>query len=119
MKAHRIFTKGQHVYCLLSSPNRPNVLLPVKGLIVDTAWDPVNPLYKIKIIKMYDNIKFLKSYFFDMNFRYEFDNRAKKMPLKKEDFTSLVMRVDIVQTWLNGISNLRNDLPCRKCGECQ
>ena len=36
--------------------------------------------------------------------------------LKKEDFTSLVMRVDIVQTWLNGISNLRNDLPCRKCG---
>jgi hypothetical protein len=39
--------------------------------------------------------------------------------LKKEDFTSLVMRVDIVQTWLNGISNLRNDLPCRKCGECQ
>jgi hypothetical protein len=86
MKAHRIFTKGQIVYCLLSSHNRPNVLLPVKGLIIDTAWDPVNPLYKIKIIKMYDNMKFLKSYFFDMNFRYEFDNRARKMPLKKEDF---------------------------------
>lgn len=39
--------------------------------------------------------------------------------LKEEDFTSLLMRVDIVHTWLNGISNLRNDLPCRKCGECQ
>lgn len=88
MKAHRIFTKGQFVYCLLSSHNRPNVMLPVKGLIVDTAWDPVNPLYKIKIIKMYDNMKFLKTYFFDMNFRYEFDNRARKMPLKKEDFTT-------------------------------
>jgi len=86
MKVHRIFTKGQVVYTLLSSHNRPNVLLPIKGLIVDTAWDPVNPQYKIKIIKIYDNMKFLKKYFFDMNFKYEFDNRARKMPLKKEDF---------------------------------
>ena len=41
MKAHRIFTKGQTVYCLLSSFSTPNVLLPIKGLIVDTQWDPV------------------------------------------------------------------------------
>ncbi len=86
MKAHRIFTKGQTVYCLLASFSRPNVLLPVKGLIVDTQWDPINPLYKIRIIKMYDNMKYLKNHFFDMNFKYEFDNRARKMPLKKEDF---------------------------------
>lgn len=88
MKAHRIFTKGQTVYCLLSSHSRPNILLPVKGLIIDTLWDPVNPLYKIRIIKMYDNMKYLKRYFFDMNFKYEFNNRARKMPLKKEDFTN-------------------------------
>ena len=86
MKAHRIFTKGQTVYCLLASFSRPNVLLPIKGLIVDTQWDPINPLYKIRIIKMYDNMKYLKNHFFDMNFKYEFDNRARKMPLKKEDF---------------------------------
>lgn len=86
MKAHRIFNKGQNVYCLLASHSRPNVLLPIKGIIVDTSWDPVNPLYKIRIVKMYDNMKFLKGHFFDMNFKYEFDNRARKMPLKKEDF---------------------------------
>jgi hypothetical protein len=86
MKSHRIFNKGQYVYCLLSSYTKPNVLIPVKGIIIDTAWDPVNPLYKIKIIKLYDNIKFLKTYFFDMNFKYEFDNRARKMPIKREDF---------------------------------
>ena len=86
MKAHRIFTKGQHVYCLLSSFSRPNVLIPIKAVIIDTAWDPVNPLYKVKILKLYDNMKFIKTYFFDMNFRYEFDNRARKMPLKKDDF---------------------------------
>lgn len=88
MKSHRIFTKGQYVYCLLSSYTRPNVLFPVKGIIIDTQWDPVNPLYKIKIIKMYDSMKFLKKYFFDVNFRYNFDNRAKPMPLKKENFNT-------------------------------
>lgn len=88
MKAHRIFTKGQTVYCLLASHSRPNILLPIKGLIIDTQWDPINPLYKIKIIKMYDNMKYLKRHFFEMNFKYEFDNRARKMPLKKEDFTN-------------------------------
>ena len=36
--------------------------------------------------------------------------------LKKEDFTSLLMRIDIAHAWMHGISDLRNDLPCRKCG---
>lgn len=86
MKSHRIFNKGQYVYCLLSSYSRPNVLLPVKGIIIDTSWNPVNPLYKIKMIKMYDNIRYLKTYFFDMNFKYDFGSKARKFPLKKEDF---------------------------------
>jgi hypothetical protein len=88
MKTHRIFTKGEYVYCLLSSFSKPNILIPVKGIIIDTVWDPVNPLYKIKILKLYDNMKFLNDYFFDMKFKYDFDIRAKKMPLKKEDFKS-------------------------------
>ena len=89
MKSHRIFNKGQIVYCLLSSFSRPNVLLPVKGIIMDTAWDTVNPQYKVRIVKMYDNMKFLKEHFFEMNFKYEFDNRARKLPLKKDDFKNV------------------------------
>ena len=89
MKSHRIFNKGQIIYCLLSSFSRPNVLLPVKGIIMDTAWDTVNPQYKVRIVKMYDNMKYLKAHFFDMNFKYEFDNRARKMPLKKEEFKNV------------------------------
>lgn len=89
MKAHRIFTKGQFVYCLLSSFSKPNVLIPVKGIIIDSSWDPINPLYKIKILKLYDNMKFIKTYFFDMNFRYEFNGKARKMPLKKEDYKTV------------------------------
>ncbi len=61
-------------------------MLPVKGVIVDTAWDPVNPQYKIKILKLYDTMKFIKQHMFDMNFKYDFDNRARKMSLKKENF---------------------------------
>jgi len=86
MKTHRIFNKGQTVYCLLASHTNPNILLPVKGTILDSKWDPVNPLYQIRIIKLYDNMKFLKKHFFDMNFRHMFENRARKMILKAEDF---------------------------------
>ena len=86
MKTHRIFNKGQFVYCLLASHTNPNILLPVKGVILDSKWDPVNPLYRIRIIKLYDNMKFLKQHFFGMNFRHEFENRARKMILKSEDF---------------------------------
>ena len=86
MKTHRIFNKGQFVYCLLASHTNPNILLPVKGVILDSKWDPVNPLYQIRIIKLYDNMKFLKQHFFGMNFRHEFENRARKMILRAEDF---------------------------------
>jgi|TARA_R100000734_G_C3315158_1_gene107017 hypothetical protein len=86
MKAHRIFDKGQSVYCLLASHTNPSILLPVKGIIMDSKWDPVNPLYQIRIVKFYDNMKFLKKYFFNMNFRHVFENRARKMILKSEDF---------------------------------
>ena len=86
MKTHRIFNKGQFVYCLLASHTNPNILLPVKGVILYSKWDPVNPLYQIRIIKLYDNMKFLKQHFFGMNFRHEFENRARKMILKSEDF---------------------------------
>ena len=71
---------------LLASHTNPNILLPVKGVILDSKWDPVNPLYQIRIIKLYDNMKFLKQHFFGMNFRHEFENRARKMILKSEDF---------------------------------
>ena len=86
MKAHRIFDKGQTIYCLLASHTNPNILLPIKGIIMDSKWDPVNPLYQIRITKFYDSMRFLNKYFFDMNFRHVFENRARKMILKKEDY---------------------------------
>ncbi len=42
-------------------------------------------------------MRFLKQHFFDMNFRHMFENRARKMILKAEDFktaTSLEDRLN-------------------------
>jgi hypothetical protein len=103
MKTHRIFNKGQTVYCLLASHTNPNILLPVKGTILDSKWDPVNPLYQIRIVKFYDNMKFLKQHFFDMNFRHVFENRARKMILKADDFKT----ARVLEARLNDIDRER------------
>ena len=89
MKKHRIFNKGDYVYCLLTSHTKPNVQIPIKGIIIDTQWDPVNPKYKIRILKFYDTMRFLNENFFDMNFHHSFKKRAKTIGLKKEDFTNV------------------------------
>jgi len=86
MKKHRIFNKGDRVYALLSSYAEPNIMIPVGGKIVDTKWDPVNPVYKIRILKFFDSLHFIKKHMFDMKFKYEFDGRARLMPLKREDY---------------------------------
>lgn len=90
MKKHRIFNKGDYVYCLLSSYSHPDIFLPIKGIIIDSKWDPVNPLYEVKILKFFDNIKILKKYFFDMNFKVKFENRAKKFSLNSDDFKRVI-----------------------------
>ncbi len=89
MKKHRVFNKTDYVYCLLTSHTRPNVQIPVKGLIVDTKWDQINPKYQIRIMKFYDTMKFLKQNFFDMNYHHHFDKRAKNISLKSDDFTNV------------------------------
>jgi len=103
MKTHRIFNKGQTVYCLLASHTNPNILLPVKGIILDSKWDPVNPLYQIRLVKFYDNMKFLKQHFFDMNFRHVFQHRARKMILKADDFKT----TSVLEARLNDIDRER------------
>ena len=89
MKKHRVFNKTDYVYCLLTSHTRPNVQIPVKGLIVDTKWDQINPKYQIRIMKFYDTMKFLKQNFFDMNFHHHFNKRPKTISLKESDFTNV------------------------------
>ncbi len=89
MKRHRIFNKGDYIYGLVASQSKPNILIPVRGLIVDTKWEQVNPKYKIKILKFYDSMYFLKKHFFDISFRKDFNSKSRKMVLKAEDFDNI------------------------------
>jgi hypothetical protein len=89
MKRHRIFNKGDFIYGLVSSQSKPNILIPVRGLIVDTKWEQVNPKYKIKILKFYDSMYFLKKHFFDISFRKDFKSKSRKMALKPEDYDNI------------------------------
>lgn len=86
---HRVFNKGDKIHGLLSSQSKPDILFPIKGIIMDTKWDPVNPRYKVKIIKFYDSINFLKKHFFEMNFSRSFTSQLGPLPLKKTDYHSI------------------------------
>jgi hypothetical protein len=86
----KTFYKGESIHCLISSYTNPNVFIPVRGIIKDVKWDSVNPLYRIKIVKFYENITFLKKHLFEMNFYHDFDKRTRPFRLKREDFSTVV-----------------------------
>ncbi len=86
MPKHRIFDKGKSIYAIITSYNKPNVHLPVKCIIMDTKWDPVNPKYLVKIINFYDGYLFIRDNFFDMTFSKTLSERARSMRLKATDF---------------------------------
>ena len=78
MPKHRIFDKGKSIYAIITSYNKPNVHLPVKCIIMDTKWDPVNPKYLVKIINFYDGYLFIRDNFFDMTFSKTLSDTCKK-----------------------------------------
>jgi len=89
MKKHRIFNKGETIHCFLTSYSDSNVFIPVKALVMETKWDPVNPKYLVKVLKFYDSMDYLKKHFFSCNFFFEFEKRGKTIQLKSSEFTKV------------------------------
>jgi len=89
MSKTKTYYKGEKIHCLLTSYTHPNIFIPVRGIVKDVKWDPVNPLYKIKIIKFYENVGFIRKYIFDMNFYYDFDKKARSFRIKREEFNTI------------------------------
>lgn len=79
MIKHRLFVKGEKVFALLSSNSHPNILIPIKAIVKDVKFDEVNPRYLLKVVEFYDNILFLKKYFFNMSFSNSFEKRARTL----------------------------------------
>lgn len=88
---------GDNIYCILTTHSNPNILIPVKAKVTDVQWDAVNPLYKIRVTKFFENLPFLEEYFLNMGFRISFDSPKIKRPVMStksyktvEDFTYII-----------------------------
>lgn len=73
---------GREIYCILVSSNRPNTLIPVRGIIKDVKWDRQNPSYLIKIVGFYDTFQYIKNNFFNMTFFKDIEKKREHLELK-------------------------------------
>jgi len=80
---------GRTIYCILISSNRPNILIPVRGIIKEIKWDRQNPTYLIKIIGFYDTFYYLKNNFFNMTFFRDIEKKVRASRIKDENFNSI------------------------------
>lgn len=83
---HRVFPKGEYCHALISSRSNPNILFQVRGLIYDVKMDEFNPQYRLKIVRFYDDINFLKQNLFGYKFQRDFKNRDCYFRFKREHF---------------------------------
>mgnify|MGYP001039970194 FL=1 len=86
MIKHRLFSKGEYIHALISNTTFPNILFPVRAIIYDVKFDEKMPRYQIRIVKFYDDINFLKRYFFDTNFEKSFSGGMTKFRFKRGQF---------------------------------
>lgn len=86
MIKHRLFSKGEYIHALISNARYSNIVFPVKGLIYDVKFDENMPQYQIKIVKFYDDLNFLKRYFFDMRFKKDFENGIVRFKFKRQNY---------------------------------
>lgn len=78
MIRHRLYSKGEYVHALISNSRYSNIVFPVRAIIYDVKFDESMPKYQIRIVKFYDDINFLKRYFFGMKFDKTFDGGYTK-----------------------------------------
>jgi len=79
---HKKFNVAEKVYCILTSNNQPEFFIPIKAIIREVKWDPVNPKYMVDILKFYDSFTFLKTHFSKMNFQFNMTDKARPISVK-------------------------------------
>jgi hypothetical protein len=96
----RIFNIGDKVNTLISSYVKPDVLLPVKGTIMDVKWDPINPKYLIKIEKFYDMYGYVKRNYLNMYISNNVNDLGSinKMHSKESSIKSFKDIYDLINT---------------------
>lgn len=88
MIKHRLFSKGEYIHALISNTHYSNIVFPVRAIIYDVKFDEKMPKYQIRIVKFYDDLNFLKRYFFDMHFEKGFSGGSTKFRFNRDKFTT-------------------------------
>ena len=86
MIKHRLFSKGEYIHALISNSRYSNIVFPIKAIIYDVKFDDTIPKYQVRITKFFDDINFLKRYFFDMNFEKNFEGGSTKFRFNRTGF---------------------------------
>lgn len=100
----RTYNIGTECYALITSPNEPEFLLPVKIVLLEKYTQSSRTTYKVKIREIFENdINYLKEHFGSVKV---------SMNLKSANLTTLLRRndVDTVKTMSELIQKL-NDRP--------
>lgn len=86
MIRHKLFSKGEHIHCLITNSKFPNVLIPVRAFIHDIQFSEKMPRYQIRITRFYDDVDFLKRYMFGMKYDKSFEGGYTKFNLSRQRF---------------------------------
>lgn len=95
--AERFYEPGEKLYCVLTTPSSPNVIIPVKAQVVSSQWDSVSPLYSVKILNFYESLNYLEENFLNCAYRYDLNTNKTKRPVMStiayktvEEFTAVI-----------------------------
>lgn len=84
MIKHRLFNKGELVYTYIISTSDPFLMIPVKGRIMEVRYNELNPKYRIKILKFYDSLTYLKKSLPNVRIQGRFNDKPRKLKISKE-----------------------------------
>lgn len=97
----QILDKRSICHALLYSTSNPEIFIPIKGVVDDVFFEEHIPTYSVRVIKFYDNIHFLKEFFYDSPFLTNY--RGKSKPLKIPKFSTTAD----LESWFSEKSSYR------------
>jgi len=88
---------------IITSTDNPDILIPIKCSIVDIQLKEDIPLYKVRIITVYDNIDFINKYFIYRHFYYDYRKSSRKMKPPKSilNARNRLSNIGDFETWIS------------------
>lgn len=97
----QILDKGSICHALISPTSNPEIFIPVKAVVIDVYFQEDIPTYGLKIVKFYDNINFLKEFFYHTPYLTNYKGKSK--PLKIPKFSTVAE----LENWFSDTSSYR------------